>query len=716
VIELLLISGLSSIAVLIAAALARWALTHTEGSGEARRVNAAVARASGEFAWRMSKRGVAVTCAVGLLGATWAFIGSGSTPTPEAAAQLTSAGSQPAWAWSLGGVLLGGVLCSLSGQLAASLSARVAGRAASIALRSGQAQAIALSLRAAAATAVGTEVLALMGVFGPLALMTLGLASTYRADATLALGAAVVGAAVCAMATQFAAAAAQHAGLHTRRELHSPKSREHYELEAHNPGLILDLMGHHSGSSVVRAQNAFCTSGMLYFGLWWLVDRVSSDQASATALLLLFVLLRALGMLVSCFSVLSTRSDESDDPTLWLARGHLASIVLGLACLAGALVWLKGQSWLVWFSAGALGCIASLCLAWVHARSLKQDSGAFTSNDKDQVENVASSLTRQLGRALHACWRPLSIVAVAAILAAFMGSNAGQAHGALLALGFLLAGLCMNFTYLAALGLFEPIVDAACSVASLDPQHQRPEFQQRAQRLAQAASSAGTSSMVYFSVVTGLLGLLAVAAVPSANETLEAFTQEPQFGWAGALAGLALLLGFSGLTLRHIASCVNGVLNDLAQLLAGLPLGRDGRVELPADFRPRYNEQLLLACDRALSSRAAWLMGVVLVPWGLFALTPLLGPTSQSARILLFHSLVASTAVTATGLGLLSAAAAATLGSNRRQQRSLSTADGGIAERLAALCGHGINPTIQLVAKGVLAACFAALPFLFAVR
>lgn len=726
-IELFLIFGVIGAATIAAVLLARWALARGEGSAEAVRVSAAVARAGDEFGWRVGKRALGVALLVGTA-ASFAAVAESESATPVAA---TAALAVPegfaavlaqSWSWALGGTLLGAVGCFLTGQLGLQIGARASSRVAAVAVKTSQAQIVAVALRGAAAIAIGAELLALLAVLGPLGLLPLGFETLFDTHAVFGLGGLAMGATAAALVSQLAGTSVHFAGLQTRREPPFGPARERYQLQAQNPGLILDLMGQQAGVSVVRAQNAFCTALLSYLALLLLVARWGSNASGAldVRLLLVLVLLRALGILAGCFSVLSLRADEGDDPSLVLWRGQLAAVVLSLAGLCGALVWSMGADWLAWFAAGALGLMASASLGLGQRLASERRYEPALGDARELPANGAAAslaLGRVLGRALNGAWRPLVLIAIASALAAFMGANSSHPEGAVRGLCLLLTGLGMALPYANCLALFEPILETGFAQASLDPVHQRPEFHQRAQRLGLAATNAGQVGTSHGSLVTLVLALL-LGTTLLRGSNLEPIVSSVHFAWAGALLGLGAILGFSAITVQHVLGCSASTLSEVHGQLRDLPRDAEGRPRATQNFRPRYSETLAAACERALSARGLLVLGVTLLPWVLVALLPMLGTHNTTlSRSLLLSSLLACAGLAGTALSLLSRAALGALHATRRGRTGPDSVGAlQVTEGLADLCGNVLDPSLQLVAKGTLAACLAIAPTLLTVH
>jgi hypothetical protein len=233
--------------------------------------------------------------------------------------------------------------------------------------------------------------------------------------------------------------------------------------------------------------------------------------------------------------------------------------------------------------------------------------------------------------------------------------------------------------------------------------------------LNQAAASAGQIGTSHCSLVTLVLALLLGTAMLRTSGA-EPLMTSAHFAWAGALLGLGALLGFGALVVQHVIACSSSTLYELQQQLGDLPRDEAGRPQLLQSFRPRYAEPLAVACERALAPRGLVVLGTTLVPWLLVACLPLLGSQdTATGRSLLLSSLFACVGVAGAALSLLSRAVFGALHSSRRS-RNDATGSIHLTEGLADLSGHVLDPALQLVTKGTLAACLAIAPTLLTVH
>ncbi len=705
-VELSLILSIALLAATFAVVLARWSLSQAHGTAEASRVLGAVRRAGDDFTWRQSKRALLVGLLVGLV-----LLGL---------AALRPDQHTLGWQWTaLGGVLLGALLCVAAGQLAVHLGPRASDRVSTAMRRATHTHAVSVGLRSGAAIGLATETLSLTAACGVLMIHPLGSAQLFAEHAAPLLSGIALGSVLVAALGQCSGGAMQTAGLAGRRQRGFDVGRERFDLNPHNPALVLDLMGNHVGVTAPRTQDAFSASCLAHCATVLLASAIANAQASSlpsfTALVALPVIIRAFGVMASAFSLLSTRADESDDPADVFWRGQVAMATISTASLAGIHYWIWNDGWLPWFAASALGLAANLVV--VFSRQQLADRRTAAAKALRETAQTSSTLatSEAIGAALRASWLPISAIGLAAGAASMLGAEALGVIGGELALVLLVSGFCMALPYLQALSLLDPIVDGGCAMASLDDP-KRPELHHRATRLNQAALSGGSAGQGYFITVSGLLGLPTTvwvsnllageAAATSATTGLEIL---------GGLVGLALVLTLAGLAVIHGTRAAQKTAADLDRQARSFISDGPAKAAVPADFRPRYGEALARAGAHALSPWCYSPLGALAAPACILALCAASQTAAHDVQLLLV-SLLAFASITGLCVALIAGGSWSLLSSTRRHTRATNethTSDLKLADSQAEFMGNTLCPAITLVTKGVLASGLVLASILF---
>ncbi len=704
-VEIVLILSLGALAAVLAAVLTRWVLSQALGSTETARVLGAVRRAGDDFAWKQGKRSLLAVTLLGLV-----LLGLRALGQP----QSDDTGLP---LWTAAGVAAGAACSILVGQLAVQVAPRASARVAAAMLRATHSHAVSVGLRSGGALALAVDALALLLVSATM----LFLGSASAACPAVLLGLAV-GAVLAAFWSQITGGAVHYAGQIGRRERRLGGQRERFDLDVKNPTMVLDLVGNHVGVSTTRTQDVFCTSLLLHAGLVSIATWVWQANGGATVdpslLIALPVLIRGFGLFATGVALISSRADASDDPSAILWRGQVAVAGLCLTCLAGLGVWLLGDTWVPWFTAGALGIGANLVVGF--SRQHLTDRRRAGLKELKDAASLSPTLALASGVTSSLCnaWPILGALGVGVALASFVGEASGWALGTTLALALLVAGYSMGLPFLASLTLFDPIVDGGCALASLDAQR-RPEVKHRSVRMNQAALAAGAVGRGHLLSVGALLGLLAIIDLWRSAAAFGDSVFQMASAYvlcAGASLGLALVLGFGGAAISHAARTAADVATELQRQLNAFIHDAHGQAQLPEEFRPRYNEHLSLVCQRALRARAFAPLSVLLFPPLLVAAVIHFSDGGAAQALVLLMAVLTLTtscgfivALAAEGTwSLVSAARRHTRAADPIQLGALNLADG-----VAEFAGNTVSPSAQLTAKAVIAMSLVAALVLF---
>jgi K(+)-stimulated pyrophosphate-energized sodium pump len=710
VVELSLILSVVALAAVLSASLTRWALAQAEGSSDAVRVLGAVQRAGDDFAWRQSKRAILASALLGTIFLAAQAAGIAGTETPGVAFSL------------LGAVGVGALLSVVTGQLAVQIAPRASARVSEAMLRATHTHAVSLGLRAGAAIGVGTEALALLSCAGVLLLYPLGSPDVYQRYAPLLLAGLALGAVTAAIWSQVTGAAVHCAGQVGRCDPSLGLPRERFEVSLQNPALILDMVGNHVGVSAPRAQEAFCTSMLLYAAslsvATWVWEANLATFANPLVLLSFPVLIRAFGLVAVSFAVFSSRADEGDDPAAVLWRAQVATSVIGLAAIAGVSVWLLPDGWLPWFAAAAIGLCANLVVGFARQQLVDRRAGAL--KELREATGLSESVLVSSGVAssLLSSWAPLLALVASLTLGTFLGQNSALPLGGAFGAALVACGFSMGMSYVTTLAMFDPIVDGGCSMASLEAQR-RPEVHNRSARMSQVALGAGATGRGQLTILSALLGVLVVLDLPHTARVqlpLDAISTSPTLLLAGAAIGVFTILAGAGSALLHATRAARQLALELHRQLRSFARDASGIVELPESFRPRYGDHLTLGTSDALRLGALLPAAVLLAPPLVILLLALASDVAPSARAGVLMALLAFSTAAALSVGLCAEGTWGLLSSNRRHTRAKDRnqlASLASTDCTAEFVGNSLAPTAQLIAKGLLATTLVTALILF---
>jgi Na+/H+-translocating membrane pyrophosphatase len=722
VVELALILAINLGGLSFAVGLTRWLSARDAGTLEVRRLGAAVARATRAFLWR-ELRSIAAVAALGTAAifAAHALLVHQGRPF----------GSFETAFWMSLGLGLGAALAWIAAYAGARLcslgSVRML-RAAEL----GMDRALTVAVRASGAAALIADTLSMLGVcalFGLLYAMKGGFALPAEQAGPLALRVAVLlpgfafGAAAAALVVQ-RGGSIFHVSGDVGGDIAGERDAGLDHDDARNPAAITDLVGDHVGSAAARACDLFVclsvtsTAAFIIGASLQLSNR--AQLGSSLTLLALPALVRSFGVVASCVGLMVARAGERDDPRRALARGHLAALVVSAGGLAGACLWLVGESlWLKLFAAGAIGTVATLGIAYSaqyrvdrRFRPLRQLLDALGGGD-------AVTVAQGLALGLQAALLPVLGLGVAMAGAWQLGTATGLRGGGLLGSLIALTTMLATAAYVLAVGNVGAMADSARGVAEMSlSTGSASERDEHTGKLDEAGFLAASIAQTYLILVGCLAALTAAAALPLLGEGAPRLASidlaKPAVFWSGAL-GAVFVLAYAGHAISSAGRGARSIALEVERQLHAFP-AQGGTRNVPRDYIPHYRSCIELVSRIALHR--------VLVPVAVAMLFPALLGTALRlmyrsfdpglwAEGLMSFVLVAS--VTGLGAALAVDAARTTLGAARRASRPRSNAGFNASvtgDAVADLIGNSAGPAAHLVVKAAAVSSLIVASFL----
>jgi hypothetical protein len=700
------------LAVVAAAALARWVIARGLPDAVADRLPAAVRRAAGRFTRRQATGAMlcTVAAAVLLLGlAVQQSLFNDQAPGPSPWLSL-----QMGLAAALGAGLLAVGVHQLATRLAIECSASVASTAQDSAAAAGAA-----ALQGGTAIAALGEAISLACGAGTLAWLSSGASP---ALARPVVGGLAIGALVVGMFSQVTGTALHAAGQIGRRQSRVTAEPFRYQLDPRNPSLVLDGAGMHLGVCANRALDAFCASLLCNLAcISVLLPRIDSAGARQDTLALLswVLVIRGVGLLAALVTASLTRSSEVDGTSQALKRAQLSVILLNCCGILGASRWLLGNTAAVALAQCALlGLLMASGLAALSARSVERRARRVRDGQARGTLEFPLTISDGASVAVRDAGVPMLVLALGVGVAWHLGSASNAVVEGVLAL---VVGFSVGLSSYTGLALFDPIVDGACGLVSLTAAHTKPEFQSRVATLNATTLSAGTAAQRYFITLSGLLGLTFALGFP--NALWPALLAGPSSAFGGAVAPLALLAGMAGaalvlvycsLSVLHVAAVTRACALSPTDEPGARATGELAPQTSPESARPRYGDVLDQAFNRAFTGVAWFVVAALSLPViALVAVRSAGGPPELLATTMM--SFLAFATMTGISVGLITEGTWSLLSATRRQSRPGNDGQLGalnLAESVAEFAGNTLSPTAQFIVKGAIAVCLTAAPAL----
>jgi K(+)-stimulated pyrophosphate-energized sodium pump len=486
VIELVVVLGLCSCSLALAAFLGRWVATRRVGAYEVQRLLAAVTRAGNDFLWQEGRL-LSVSLVLVAFAVLSPILLYREARPPEHVG------------WAVVGLCLGAGGAALVAYAAFAVAVSVTSRVVE-ALRVDLSEATTATLRGSALIALLTDATSLL-----LTLLALAIPAWYLAQAgqppvawwfpaLRLLPAAALGAVAAAAIFQLGGAnfhtAAGVAALAAGRE--DPSLLNDRDK---NPALVAELVGDYVGAVAARVTDYFAAlvlanSATLLVSVW---VHVNNPGTGAWALVALPLVVRAVGLVASAIALGSIRFERSEDPSRTFAGAILSATLMTVVGAFGACLWLVGEgSFLVYFGAAVLGVLANcLSLGLTYLR-LRRDARRLAADVGASPLRLDTPAARALGQGLQQTWSLMIGVGLCILAAWLLGTRAGLREGGPLALALMLAGLLGSSSFGLGQSLFARISESARSIAALSRSQMDAQGRARASDIDQLGVAVGS--------------------------------------------------------------------------------------------------------------------------------------------------------------------------------------------------------------------------------
>jgi K(+)-stimulated pyrophosphate-energized sodium pump len=560
--------------LLFALALGAWLSTRAPSTPDVRRLAAAVERAGLGFSWsqyRLVALLTGVALVVTLVGTAWWSPASTAFSRGEAAF------------WFGLTLLLGAASSCAAIHFASRVTSRAAAGVAA-ASEGGTGPALLLAARAGGGAAIAADALCSFGFLGSLLLIVVvkgGHLAELAADLVrLSSGYALGGG---------LAAAVLHRGASVLRGAAS-LGAAHPELESgdsRNPAAVSRLLGEGAARTVSHCADFFLAASLGHVATALAAVRLLAPGETFVALLpwaLLPFVLRAFGLLATCFGTLVVRTTEREVVQMALFRGSVTTFITLLGGALAASLWLLGGGGAKHTAVVVISVVTTSLVATSFFRGIITRKSATLRDGSPTARAV-----RGVAAALEALPVPAALLALAFLLGAVLIPRTTALGGqaalwfAVLAVSslFALAPQCLAFQLSAAAassarGMLELCEADAHRLATADRLISGHE----------TAVSAAHAGVTIAGAAAALFAALGLVRVPLQGS---AATVAPEGAlWAScAPLAVSVVFAFVGSGLWSVSRAASGTAAEVERQLAEF-VGEDGSLALPSDFAPSY--------------------------------------------------------------------------------------------------------------------------------
>jgi len=537
--ELVFIIGISILALILAAILARSVLSQDEGTPKMREVSDAIRVGAEAFI----KRQYSTIAILAIVLAVVIFVVYFLT------------GQQGLATYTALAFIVGAFCSALAGIIGMSVAVRTNIRTAAAAQTS-SGKALDISFRGGAVSGLIITAMSLLGV----SLTYIALGADPKTTPFIIVGFAF-GASFVALFAQlgggiYTKAADVGADLVGKVEAGIP------EDDVRNPATIADLVGDNVGDCAGRGADLFESTAAENIGA--MILGVALFPVFGAAGILFPLVMCALGLLASMIGILCVRGKDDADPMDAMNLGYYITAVISAVFFYFGTMWLLGNIW--FFYAGLVGIVLSVAFLRVtlyytdhHYRPVQEIADASETGP-------ATNIITGFSVALETTAIPAILIGASLLLSFWLGSQSTIAFGGLYGTAAATIGMLMVCAYVLAMDSFGPIADNAGGIVEMS---QAPEsVRKRMDRLDSAGNttkaltkgyaigSASLAVFLLFNAYMSDIGRLIGKAFTVVN-----ISAVPVF--VGALLGAMLIFVFAGLAIRAVSKTAQYVIEEV---------------------------------------------------------------------------------------------------------------------------------------------------------
>src|SRR5712664_547499 len=350
------------------------------------------------------------------------------------------------------------------------------------------------------------------------------------------------------------------------------------EDDPRNPAVIADLVGDNVGDCAGRGADLFESTAAENVGA--MILGAALFPVFGIKGILFPLVARAFGLIASIIGVLVVKTREDRDPMEALNRGFYVTTLFALIGFYVAVVLLlKGNMML--FAAGVVGIATSFLFVYITQYYTEYKYRPVQSIAKACLTGPATTIISGFAIGLECVAAPVIVISAAIMSSYYLGINAGlvgvtQQSAGLYGTAIATMGILSTAAYILAMDTFGPITDNAGGIIEMS--HQPEEIRNRTDRLdsvgnttkaltkGYAIGSAALAAFLLFSAyIDEVKGLLHKENVPFSVD----IGHVPVF--TGALLGAMLVFLFSSFAIKAVGRAAQTVIEEVRRQFKANP-------------------------------------------------------------------------------------------------------------------------------------------------
>ncbi len=432
--------GISILAILFSAWLARYVLKQETGTPAMQEVAQAIKEGGEAFLKRQYKT-------IGLMAIVAALILAGI---------YISFGKLNIGIITSVSFIIGAIFSAIAGIVGMAISVRANLRTAAAA-RTSLAKALTISFRGGAVSGFLVVALSLLGVAGLYFLFGANPQETPFLIVGFGFGASFVALFAQLGGGIYTKAADVGADLVGKVEAGIP------EDDPRNPAVIADLVGDNVGDCAGRGADLFESTAAENIGA--MILGVALYPVFGVAGVLFPLVARSFGLIASAIGVFAVRPKEHEDPMKALNRGFFTSVILAIGGFYLATKIMLNNIW--FFYAGLVGIVLSLLFVYITEYYTHHKSRPVRHIAEQSLTGPATNIIAGISVGFENTALPVIAISIALFLSYLFGDLSGVPHGGLYGTAIATMGMLSTAAYILAMDTFGPITDNAGGIVEM---------------------------------------------------------------------------------------------------------------------------------------------------------------------------------------------------------------------------------------------------------
>src|SRR6266481_3999471 len=378
------------------------------------------------------------------------------------------------------------------------------------------------------------------------------------------------------------------------------------------PLMIVGLVGDNVGDCAGRGADLFESTAAENIGAMILGSGLALANpgvftpAQVVGLMLFPLVARAFGLVASIIGVLLVKAREDEDPMHALNRGYMRTAVLAAIGFAGGTYWLLNptafpDAWWHFALCGVIGIATSIAFVYITQYYTEYRYRPVKTIAAASVTGPATNIIAGFAVALECTALPTFTISAAIIASYKLGASSGLTHAGLFGTAVATMGMLGTAAYILAMDTFGPITDNAGGIIEMSQQPE--EIRKKTDRLDAVGNTTkaltkgyaiGSAALAAFLLFSAYLDEVAALGSPLAAVDIS----KPEV-FVGGLLGAMLVFWFSALAIKAVGNAAVSVIQEVRRQFQADP------GILKGTSRPDYGRAVDIVTVGALKAMVA---------------------------------------------------------------------------------------------------------------